>query len=1039
MAKDIGFDPVLGKLREIDAGGGTGGETYNFNTNEFNVSSDNDVSLKSVPASKVSGAVTGIEASVDGGTATISATGSTTSVKLTGTGGVDVKGNTNGEVELDAKDLSDGTQSVSKSLLETRYANIPGWSGEANTITILHFSDIHADTAALARILAATNNMNLDGKICTGDMVHQNAGEIASWWEPSVMTVIGNHECCYNYLIGDWDSLPIADRVSYYIAPFEASWGTISRPTGKTWYYKDFTKTACKVRLIALDLQCYFTEGNTDGTAQTTWLQGVLADAIINDRHVLIACHAPAPGASRVKCSFDQIINIDFSPTISWVPAEVVSAVASAISSGLNFCGYLCGHMHKDLVWDVLGDGTQYMFDITCAHVRDQIQWINSDLYRDSSLDAFNLVTIDPRNTELRIVRGGGANITNDGRKRQTICLNYATHELIDYERPRLEGDGRIEVNGITVKDKRYIDTVIVTGETMTMQAGRAFSADVAAAGTLTLNSEQVGTSAYGEVGLIDVHLGNAASVSVGPNIVLIDGFTSSARNICEVQFIDGLAIVKPLTVIADPLVVGYYVTLTTGTGSGSLYYGLADTTEDEIYFDASTDGTACDFGGVAVGTDKLITGNGITSTTVSGAVDCGVYGTTVTALNLSGSTITGGTMTILDAGAPGGTVQLEGFIEPRSVSGGVYDLSSHPTVASVDGACVYASGQEVNISGATFCNGQNALPACFSGGVVTMTDCLVTENSETSLGDCGVAIHGATATITGCTFSNNRLPKSYTCCGLHFAAGFTATVSRCHFVNNVTDNVLGTGAGLLANTSACGPFAIQDCYFSGGTVGFGAINCYGSGAQVEITGCTFTSMTNQTNSGGVATLQGGVKAVMSSCVFSGTTGGAGAIGVGVFGANTSVTMINCSVTKGRASYGAYGVKASASGTLFLSSCTVINNSSGTTDVRQDASVNTGGRLVLTGCTVGHVYVGGGTNGGHLEIAGTNDIGQVNGLATSGGGTVTISGGASITLTSSIAPVTNGGITVLDGSCTVNGHSIAAGTYTSISSDGTTA
>ncbi|MBO4366238.1 MAG: hypothetical protein J5843_01140, partial [Clostridia bacterium] len=42
------------------------------------------------------GAVTGIASVVSGGTATITATGSTTSVDIVGTGGVNVKGNTNG-------------------------------------------------------------------------------------------------------------------------------------------------------------------------------------------------------------------------------------------------------------------------------------------------------------------------------------------------------------------------------------------------------------------------------------------------------------------------------------------------------------------------------------------------------------------------------------------------------------------------------------------------------------------------------------------------------------------------------------------------------------------------------------------------------------------------------------------------------------------------------------------------------------------------------------------------------------------------------
>jgi len=986
-----------------------------------------------------SGTVTGIEASVSGGTATITATGSTTSVKLTGTGGVNVRGNTTtGAVELDAKDLSDGTQSVSKDLKQARWVPIGAneWGLSYNALTILHFSDIHADTAALSRILADANRLGekIDDKICTGDMVYRIAGEISSWWDPSVLTVIGNHECATVYPFDmNWAALPMADRVAYYISPFESSWGTITRPSGKTWYYKDYTKQYLKIRLVVLDIQCYFNSGDPEGVAQTAWLQGVLSDAIPADRHVLIACHGPAPGARAVPCSFTVFDPPEAQNGVSNCPVDVVNAVASAISSGLKFCGYLCGHWHHDVIWDVLGDGTQYMYGITCAITSDPLQWQQDDLYRDDTLDAYNLVTIDPVRTRVRIIRGGGANVSNSMRKREMIEIDYSTGKIIDYERPRLEGDGRIEVNGIIIRDRRYIDTVAVTGETITMQAGRAFSADVAAAGTLTLNSEQVGTSAYGEVGLIDIHLGNAASVSVGQNIVLIDGFTSSARNICEVQFIDGLAIVKPLTVIAD-VISGYYVTLATGTGSGSLYYGLADSTEKEIFFDASTDGTPCDLGGVSVGTDKLITGNGIASTTISGAVNCGVYGTTVTALNLSGSTVTGGTMTILGAGAPGGTVQLGGFIEPRSVSGGVYDLSNHPTVASVASACFGATDENVNISGATICNGNNALACYFNGGAVVMTGCLITGNTESNTVENGVPIDGASCTITGCTFSQNHAGKSYSANGLHFAKGFSAIVSGCLFTSNTGPE--GCNGNLVANTSACGPFAVRDCVFNGVSsntfVGSAFMYFYGSGSEIEITGCTYSNAKVQQ---AAVLYTAGAHVTMSACVFSGVQGVTQGQAVLAAGENTSVTLLDCNITHNKAGYGAYGVNVISSAAAFLSNCTVVNNSSGTTTVMQDFRAFNGGKMSLSGSTVGRGVV---YSGGTITLAGTNTVGEIF-SASDTTGAVVISGGASVTLTSSIIPGGTGAITVLDGGCTVNGHSIAAGTYTSISSDGTTA
>ena len=979
-------DPILGKGRAEFIGGGTGGESY----------------------------VAGDGIAINGNT--ISATG--------GSGDV---------TEAEFKDLSDGTQSVSKSLKQARWVPRELWqtTSKYNTVTFMHFSDIHADTSALARIVADSEMFadNVDDMICTGDMVDTVASPISSWWEPSVLTVIGNHECATT-LDGDWAALSMADRVAYYISPFESSWGTISRPSGKTWYYKDYEKQNLKVRLVVLDLQCYFTEDDTEGAAQTTWLASTLSSARTNGYHVVIACHAPSPGSIKVPCSFSETTSRGPESAESNCPSDVVDVVSSAISSGLHFCGYICGHWHGDFIWDVKGDGTQYMFDVTTANSVNKKQWGISDMYRDSTIDAYNLVTIDPVHTRVRIVRGGGANVSNSMRKRQIIEVNYSTGQIVDYERPRLSGSGRIEVAGITIRDKRYIDTVAVTGETMTMQAGRAYSADVADAGTLTLNSEQVGTSSYGEVGLIDIHLGNSASVSVGPNVVMIDGFTSSARNICEVQFIDGLAIVKPITVIVD-VISGYYVTITTGTGSGSLYYGLADATEHEIIFDAYTDGTPCDLGGVSVGTDKLITGNGIASTTISGAVDCGVYGTTVTSLNLSGSTITGGTMTILGAGAPGGTVQLDGFIEPRSVSGGVYDFSSHASAANTSSGCFIASGGSVAISGATLCNATGIIPLFYDNvSTVNMTSCLITGATVDNLAEACALINGGNIEVTGCTFSHMASLKNYASIGLHFYGSFSAVVSGCLFTSNIGKGGYSNGFGIIANLNSSTRLDIHNCVMSGNSSsGQGTINLYSNyaGNIVNISGCTFTK---DLSNDGDCCVRVGASANISNCQFNVCSGSTKGIGVVAENTGTYVSMGGCQVVSGIAKYGAYGVEALDSATLIVNDCVVVSNHSGT--AQQDFRAISYGHLAISGSTVGCGVV---YSGGTLTLAGTNTVGEIF-SATETTGVVVISSGASVTLTSSIIPGGEGAITVLTGGCVVNGASISAGTYTQIVSSG---
>ena len=304
--------------------------------------------------------------------------------------------------------------------------HIPGSNDGA--LTILHFSDIHADTVAISRIMDdAAKISGITDMICTGDMTANVGGEIASWWPENVLTTIGNHDTATYNDAYDWTAVSVADRITYYISPFESNWG-ITRPSGKSYYYKDYADHG--VRLIVMDVMLY-TAGGADATAQTTWLSGLLSDAISNGLHVLIAIHAPHV-SSAVDCNFSKYNQGVWSGDASCnTPQEVIDAVASAITGGLHFVGYLCGHTHQDNVWDAAGDGTQLMYGITCAATTSRAQWTNSDQDRTGEQDAFNIVTIDPARTLIKIIRGGGANVDDHLRSRKTICIDYSTNTII--------------------------------------------------------------------------------------------------------------------------------------------------------------------------------------------------------------------------------------------------------------------------------------------------------------------------------------------------------------------------------------------------------------------------------------------------------------------------------------------------------------------------------------------------------------------------------------------------------------------------------
>lgn len=302
----------------------------------------------------------------------------------------------------------------------------------ATPLTLLHFSDPHADTDAINRILAEADNYSnsIDEMICTGDMVANTAGQIASWWNPSVLTCIGNHDSA-SYSEGsgyNWTALSMANRDAYYIAPFESNWG-ITHTTGTSYYYKDYATQ--KIRLIVMDAMLY-TDNGAEATAQTSWLANLLSDAIANNLHTLIAIHSAHGGASPIECSFSRY-NQGIMPTYSDcnTPQIVIDTVATAIGNGLKFIGYIVGHTHQDNMWDAENDGTQLMYCITCTAVSQRAQWINSDQNRSITEDAYNLVTIDTANTLVKIVRGGGANIDDHMRTRKAICFNYSTGEMV--------------------------------------------------------------------------------------------------------------------------------------------------------------------------------------------------------------------------------------------------------------------------------------------------------------------------------------------------------------------------------------------------------------------------------------------------------------------------------------------------------------------------------------------------------------------------------------------------------------------------------
>lgn len=383
---------------------------------------------------------------VDGNNSTVSSTGYIRTVAPAGTAYVIASNNApvdrykhlhvysyNNTLKQDT-DKRSTRKAISKKIKMARH--LP--SNSNKRITLLHLSDIHKDTSALARIVADRKFFGgyVDDAICTGDFCaneYESQSDFASWWNASVILCIGNHDVAkYENGSYDWGYLSMADRTANYIAPFVSGWG-VTQESGKSYFYKDYS--TAKVRLVVLDIMLYNLSSQTDAQAQETWLANILSDAITNSNHVLIACHAPHGGAEAKECSFSKV-GQGTMPTYTDcnTPQAIIDIVSTAITNGLHFAGYIVGHTHQDNMWDALDDGKQLMFCVTTANVSTVDQWKMSDQFRDKTLDAYNLVTIDTDETVVKIIRGGGADMDDKMRPRKMICFNYSTGEIVGEE-----------------------------------------------------------------------------------------------------------------------------------------------------------------------------------------------------------------------------------------------------------------------------------------------------------------------------------------------------------------------------------------------------------------------------------------------------------------------------------------------------------------------------------------------------------------------------------------------------------------------------
>ena len=329
------------------------------------------------------------------------------------------------------KTITDLNQEACDAIVSSRYKT----SADPHLLSLIHFSDIHGDHTALRRLINFKSDMTkfIDDAICTGDIISSKFGDSLDFWTTSegseyILSCVGNHDSYYTNSMDSAQMVPMSDVADKFIAPFEDNWGTIVRPSGCSYYYKDFISG---YRLIVLDS----VRIGDEATAQKTWLENALTDAKTNNLAVIIAMHYMPTGAMHIlDCQFSKYGSFGDSGYICNAPAfPVEESVQAFIDGGGIFMCYLIGHLHRDIFGYVYGYPDQLCIMATTASANRAELEVNADLGRTIGTkmqDAFNVVTFDKDNHMIKVVRVG-ADIDNVMRPRKAVSYSTATKLFI--------------------------------------------------------------------------------------------------------------------------------------------------------------------------------------------------------------------------------------------------------------------------------------------------------------------------------------------------------------------------------------------------------------------------------------------------------------------------------------------------------------------------------------------------------------------------------------------------------------------------------
>lgn len=202
-----------------------------------------------------------------------------------------------------------------------RQAKFVATTPTTNSLALLHFTDIHGDTAAAIQIKAFATKYSsyIDDLVQTGDTVYyywNSSGQGYEWYQqigiPEALFVLGNHDGAaddnsHGWKEGsaDWDFKGREWDFDTYFADYITSRG-VTPPTGyddttspyykACYWHKDYA--SAKIRVIGIDCM-HFNDGvRYTSNDQETWLASKLQETLTSGNaaygySVIFLCHYP--------------------------------------------------------------------------------------------------------------------------------------------------------------------------------------------------------------------------------------------------------------------------------------------------------------------------------------------------------------------------------------------------------------------------------------------------------------------------------------------------------------------------------------------------------------------------------------------------------------------------------------------------------------------------------------------------------------------------------------------------------------------------